>query len=61
MKGTSFVLKTPNGEKSITSPLVGKPHVYNMLSATAVSLELGYDLDKISKGIENVRRRARAF
>jgi UDP-N-acetylmuramyl-tripeptide synthetase len=52
MKGTSFVLKTPNGEKSITSPLVGKPHVYNMLAATAVSLKLGYDLDKISKGLK---------
>ena len=52
IKGTSFVLKTPNGEKSITSPLVGKPHVYNMLAATAVARELGYDLDKIGKGLE---------
>ncbi len=52
IKGTSFLLKTPNGEKNITSPLVGKPHVYNMLAATAVSLELGYDLDKISEGLK---------
>ena len=35
IKGTSFLLKTPNGEIAITSPLVGKPHVYNMLAATA--------------------------
>ena len=50
--GTSFLLKTPIGERQITSPLVGKPHVYNMLSATATALELGYDLDKICKGLE---------
>lgn len=43
IKGTSFVLKTPRGKKNIVSPLVGKPHVYNMLSAAEVSLELGYD------------------
>jgi len=52
IKGTSFDLRTPNGERKITSPLVGKPHVYNMLAATAVALELGYDLDKISDGLK---------
>ncbi len=51
VRGTSFLLKTPAGEKQITSPLVGKPHVYNMLAATATALELGYDLDSISKGL----------
>ncbi|MGI8544175.1 MAG: UDP-N-acetylmuramoyl-L-alanyl-D-glutamate--2,6-diaminopimelate ligase [Aridibacter sp.] len=50
--GTSFLLKTPIGERQITSPLVGKPHVYNMLSATAAALELGYDLDKIQAGLK---------
>lgn len=52
IKGTSFLLKTPLGERQITSPLVGKPHVYNMLSATATALELGYELDKIQIGLE---------
>lgn len=52
IKGTSFRLKTPHGTLKITSPLVGKPHVYNMLAATAVSLELGYDLDSIQKGLQ---------
>ena len=51
IRGTSFLLKTPAGERQITSPLVGKPHVYNMLSATAAALELGYDLDSISLGL----------
>ena len=52
IKGTTFLLKTPRGIRQITSPLVGKPHVYNMLAATAASLELGFDLDKIVKGLE---------
>src|SRR5205085_5752431 len=46
-RGTSFVLKTPRGERRVTSPLVGTPHVYNILAATSAALELGYDLDKI--------------
>ncbi|NNE98971.1 MAG: UDP-N-acetylmuramoyl-L-alanyl-D-glutamate--2,6-diaminopimelate ligase [Pyrinomonadaceae bacterium] len=53
IKGTSFLLKTPEGDCRITSPLVGKPHVYNMLSATAAALELGYDLERIQKGLES--------
>ncbi len=52
IRGTSFDLKTPRGTRKIISPLVGKPHVYNMLSATAAALELGYDLDLIQKGLE---------
>jgi UDP-N-acetylmuramyl-tripeptide synthetase len=52
IKGTSFDLKTPNESRKITSPLVGKPHVYNMLSATAAALELGFEMDAIQKGLE---------
>jgi UDP-N-acetylmuramyl-tripeptide synthetase len=52
LKGTSFLLKTPKGNRQVTSPLVGRPHVYNILAATSASLELGFDLDKIVNGIE---------
>jgi UDP-N-acetylmuramyl-tripeptide synthetase len=51
IKGTSFDLKTAKGERRINSPLVGRPHVYNMLSATAAALELGYGLDPICDGL----------
>jgi UDP-N-acetylmuramoyl-L-alanyl-D-glutamate--2,6-diaminopimelate ligase len=44
LSGTSFILKTPIGERAVTSPLVGKPHVYNMLAATSAALELGYEI-----------------
>lgn len=52
LKGTSFVLKTAGGERNVTSPLVGTPHVYNILAASAAALEIGYDLDKIVAGIK---------
>jgi UDP-N-acetylmuramoyl-L-alanyl-D-glutamate--2,6-diaminopimelate ligase len=52
LKGTSFMLKTPQGTREIISPLVGKPHVYNMLAATATAFELGYSFDSIQKGLE---------
>lgn len=51
IRGTSFDLATPAGNIHINSPLVGRPHVYNMLSATATALELGYDLDSIKQGL----------
>jgi UDP-N-acetylmuramoyl-L-alanyl-D-glutamate--2,6-diaminopimelate ligase len=50
-RGTSFKLNTPHGSREINSPLVGRPHVYNMLSASAAALELGYDLDAIVAGL----------
>jgi UDP-N-acetylmuramoyl-L-alanyl-D-glutamate--2,6-diaminopimelate ligase len=52
IKGTSFRLATPAGERMVTSPLVGRPHVYNMLAATAASLEVGYGLEEIQNGLE---------
>lgn len=52
VRGTSFDLRTPIGSIRITSPLVGKPHVYNMLSAAGVAIELGYDLDTIKTAFE---------
>lgn len=51
IRGTTFNLKTPSGSIQVTSPLVGRPHVYNMLSATAAALELGIGLESIRTGL----------
>jgi UDP-N-acetylmuramyl-tripeptide synthetase len=51
LRGTSFLLRSPVGERHIVSPLVGKPHVYNMLAASAAAIELGYTLDSIAEGL----------
>ncbi len=52
IRGTSFLMKTPQGQIKVRSPLVGKPHAYNILAATATSLEIGYSLELCIKGIE---------
>ncbi len=52
VRGTSFDLKTAAGTVRVQSPLVGRPHVYNILAATAAALEIGCELAKIKQGIE---------
>lgn len=51
LEGMEFSLQTPAGERRLHSPLVGRPHIYNILAATATGLELGYDLDAIARAI----------
>ncbi|MCO6509489.1 MAG: UDP-N-acetylmuramoyl-L-alanyl-D-glutamate--2,6-diaminopimelate ligase [Aridibacter famidurans] len=51
LRGTTFELSTPEGSASIASPLIGRPHVYNMLSASAVALDLGHGLESIVEGL----------
>ena len=53
LEGMKFRLKTPAGERLLNSPLVGRPHIYNILAAVAAGLELGYSLDTISRAIES--------
>jgi UDP-N-acetylmuramoyl-L-alanyl-D-glutamate--2,6-diaminopimelate ligase len=52
VRGTSFELNTPAGNVKVVSPLVGRPHVYNVLAATAAALELGCELEQVKRGIE---------
>ncbi len=51
MDGTSFDLRTSTETTKIRSPLVGKPHVYNMLAASAIAMELGISTETIAKGL----------
>ena len=52
LEGMRFTLRTPAGERELHSPLVGRPHIYNILAATASGLALDYDLDIIARAIE---------
>jgi UDP-N-acetylmuramyl-tripeptide synthetase len=52
LEGMNFTLRTPVGERNLHSPLVGRPHIYNILAATATGLALGYDLNVIARAIE---------
>jgi UDP-N-acetylmuramoyl-L-alanyl-D-glutamate--2,6-diaminopimelate ligase len=53
LEGMRFHLKTPAGDRVLHSPLVGRPHIYNIMAATAAGIELGYDLDVISDAIQS--------
>jgi UDP-N-acetylmuramyl-tripeptide synthetase len=52
LEGVRFTLHTPVGAIEVKSPLVGEPHVYNILAAATVGLALGYTLEQIARGIE---------
>jgi UDP-N-acetylmuramyl-tripeptide synthetase len=52
LEGMRFRLITGTGERLLRSPLVGRPHIYNILAAVATGLELGYELDVIVRAIE---------
>jgi UDP-N-acetylmuramyl-tripeptide synthetase len=49
--GLEISAVTPNGAVEIRSPLVGRPHVYNILAATAAGLALDFELDSIAGGV----------
>jgi UDP-N-acetylmuramyl-tripeptide synthetase len=52
LAGMSFEFKTASGQRPFRTPLVGRPHVYNILAAAACGLELGYDLETIARGVQ---------
>ena len=52
LDGMKFRLFTPAGERAMHSPLVGRPHIYNILAAVATGLELRYDLDVIARALQ---------
>jgi UDP-N-acetylmuramoyl-L-alanyl-D-glutamate--2,6-diaminopimelate ligase len=53
--GLKARLITPTGKAEITSSLIGRINLYNILAATAASLSLGIDLDRIVEGIKRLK------
>ena len=54
--GIRFTLKTPSGTQAISSPLLGRHNVHNLLSASAVALAQGISLAHIEQGIQSLER-----
>jgi UDP-N-acetylmuramoyl-L-alanyl-D-glutamate--2,6-diaminopimelate ligase len=50
--GNRFELATPAGARRVRSPLVGPPHVYNVLAAAGCALALGLPLDAVASAVE---------
>lgn len=61
LDGLHFNARTPAGEIEIHSPLVGRPHAYNILCAIGVGLALGFDRELIARGIGRCRGVAGRF
>ncbi len=50
-----LLIKTPQGEISISLSLLGKHNALNALAATAAALAVGIPLEFVKKGLENVQ------
>lgn len=53
--GTRVMIGTPQGILEITSRMVGRYNVYNILAAVAVGIAVGAPLEDIVEGIEGVK------
>ena len=53
--GTHFSMQTPFGSTPITSKLVGRINVYNLLAASAAALSRGLTLDQVAAAAENLK------
>jgi UDP-N-acetylmuramoyl-L-alanyl-D-glutamate--2,6-diaminopimelate ligase len=54
-EGIHLRIRHPEGKMSITSPLLGKPNLYNILSATAAALALTVSEESIQKGVASLQ------
>ncbi len=52
---TTFTLRSGNKENSVSSALVGRFNVYNILSAYSAGVALGFEHEKIASGIRSVK------
>jgi UDP-N-acetylmuramoyl-L-alanyl-D-glutamate--2,6-diaminopimelate ligase len=51
MGGTRLTLRTPEGEREVLSPLVGRPHVYNILTAAGCAHAVGLGLEETAAAL----------
>ena len=51
---TQVLIRTPKGNLEISSGLLGRHNVYNILAAVAIGIVVGAPLDDIVKGIQKV-------
>jgi UDP-N-acetylmuramoyl-L-alanyl-D-glutamate--2,6-diaminopimelate ligase len=54
LHGLRVEVATPKGPVRITSPLVGRPNLYNVLAATATAVSLDVPIDAIERGIASL-------
>lgn len=55
LNGTKFTIDTPAGQMKIDTKLIGLHDVYNITAAVAAGSTLGFPLEAVKRGVENVR------
>lgn len=53
--GSTFLLVTPQGEVEISTHLMGKFNIYNLLAAISVMIELKFDLTLIAESVKSCK------
>ena len=56
LTGIDVEIVTPQGDYHLKAPLVGEFNLKNLLGATGVGVALGFDIDKIKRGLQAVKR-----
>jgi UDP-N-acetylmuramoyl-L-alanyl-D-glutamate--2,6-diaminopimelate ligase len=54
LEGLTFDVRTPRGTLHVTSKLVGRPNVYNILAAIATATALDLPFDAIERGLDTL-------
>jgi UDP-N-acetylmuramoyl-L-alanyl-D-glutamate--2,6-diaminopimelate ligase len=54
LSGLSFDVRTPGGALHVTSKLVGRPNVYNILAAVSAAIALDVPASAIERGLESL-------
>ena len=54
LSGLSFDVRTPGGTLHVTSKLVGRPNVYNILAAVSAAIALDVPVRAIERGLESL-------
>ena len=56
LDGIRFVLPTSDGPLTLSSPLVGRHNIYNLLAGIGIALALGVDAEAIRQGVARLRK-----
>jgi UDP-N-acetylmuramoyl-L-alanyl-D-glutamate--2,6-diaminopimelate ligase len=54
LNGLTFDVRTPRGTINVSSTLVGRPNVYNILAAVATAVAMDLPLDAIAQGVRTL-------
>lgn len=54
LDGNRFFIETPAGRLDLNSKLIGLHNVYNITASVAAGVALGFSLDTIKRGVENL-------